>query len=87
MPSKIPKKVFSQTQLGLISKLKDKWYLEHNLLERMWKIKNEMSGQSERVNRNSINLLLEKKIIRKVDTVNEPYNHCDIYSLNSEVVL
>ena len=85
MPSKIPKTTLSQTQLGIITKLKDDWYLEHDLLERMWKLKHEMSGQAERVNRNSVNLLLEKKIIHKVSTVNEIYNHCDIYVINSDV--
>lgn len=85
MPNKIPKKILSQTQLSIISKLKDNWYLEHDLLERMWKLKHELSGQMERVNRNSVNLLLEKKIIHKVATVDEIYNHCDIYVINNEV--
>lgn len=65
--------LLSQTQLDIIEKLKQGWYLQHDIITFMWQIKNEKTGMAERINKNSVNLLLEKNIIERVATKKEHY--------------
>lgn len=64
------KKRMSKVHYDIIDKLKMGWYLQQDMITLMWQIKNEELSKTERINKNSVNILFENKLLKKLPVDN-----------------